>query len=47
MALVKIQSAEKIRPTALDHADPEHLQALQDKESHPTRQAELSLTALS
>lgn len=36
--LDKIQSAVKIRPSAIDRTVPEHLQALQDKETQPTRQ---------
>ena len=34
-----LQSAEKVRPTPVDRAIPNHLQALQDKETEPTREA--------
>lgn len=34
-----LQSAEKVRPTPVDRAIPDHLQALQDKETEPTREA--------
>lgn len=34
-----IQTAQKIRPSAIAHSVPDNLQELQDKETQPTRQA--------
>jgi len=34
-----IQTAEKIKPATIDHSVPGHLQALQDKDAQPTKQA--------
>ena len=34
-----IQTAERIRPSAIAHSVPDNLQELRDKETQPTRQA--------